>query len=195
MGNVQYTVGHGDADAGGNVDIVIEKDKKELIEKNSHLHIKQSQMTAVDGTQSLMVGKDRKEEVKGALGLKVGKDLQEKVGGDHSLNIAGGQYVMVKSHALDAQQAVYINAGTSLILEAGTQISLVVGGNFIDISAAGVSIKGTMVLINSGGAAGSGESPVTIDPQPPDAPADAVQANPTKPDVADDSKTGFKSAP
>jgi type VI secretion system secreted protein VgrG len=195
MGNVQYTVGHGDADAGGNVDIVIEKDKKELIEKNSHLHVKQSQMTAVDGTQSVLVGKDRKEEVKGALGLKIGKDLQEKVGGDHSLNVAGGQYVMVKSHALDAQQAVYINAGTTLILEAGTQISLVVGGNFIDISAAGVSIKGTMVLINSGGAAGSGESPVTIDPQPPDAPADAVQASPTKPDEADDAKTGFKSAP
>ena len=28
MGNVQYMVGHGDADNGGNVDIVIEKDKK-----------------------------------------------------------------------------------------------------------------------------------------------------------------------
>jgi type VI secretion system secreted protein VgrG len=193
-GNVQYMVGHGDGD-GGNVEIVIEKDRKELIEKNAHLHIKANQMTAVDGTQSVSVGKDRKEEVKGTLGLKVGKDLQEKVGGSHSLNVAGSQNVMVQKHALDAQQTIYLNAGTTLVLEASTQLSLKVGGNFIDISAAGISIQGTMVMINSGGAAGSGEGAVTIDPQPPDNPVDARQANPTKPDVADDAVTGVKSAP
>src|SRR5262249_47258759 len=152
-------------------------------------------MAAVDGTRSLTVGKDLKEEVKGTLGLKVGKDLQEKIVGDHSLNIAGGQYVMLKSQAVDAQQTIYFNAGTTLILEAGTQLSLKVGGNFIDMGPAGVSIVGPMVNINSGGAAGSGALPVTIDPQPPDAPQDAQQAKPTKPDIADDSKTGFKSAP
>ena len=125
-------VGHGGGD-GGTVEVVIEKDKKVLIEKNSHLHVKASQLTAVDGTRSMTVGKDRNEEVKGAFGLKIGKDRLEKVGGDHSLNIAGGQNVMVKKHALDAQQTIYLNAGTTLVLEALTQLSLKVGGNFIDI--------------------------------------------------------------
>jgi hypothetical protein len=34
-----------------------------------------------------------------------------------------------------------------------TQLTLKVGGNFVNINAAGVQINGTMVLINSGGAA------------------------------------------
>ena len=61
------------------------------------------------------------------------------------------------------------------------QLSLKVGGNFVDISVAGVAINGMpMVMINSGGAAGVG-----------------MGANPTapdKPDEADDSKTGNKSS-
>src|SRR5207244_2780263 len=47
-GNFELTVGKGEAGAGGNVDIVIEKDKKELIEKNSHLHIKESRKEKID---------------------------------------------------------------------------------------------------------------------------------------------------
>jgi type VI secretion system secreted protein VgrG len=63
-----------------------------------------------------------------------------------------------------------------------------VGGNFIDISPAGVSIVGTLVMINSGGAAGSGSG------SSPDSAQDPSEANPTEPTVADDSKSGQKSA-
>jgi type VI secretion system secreted protein VgrG len=156
-GNLQLTVGHGEADAGGNVDIVIEKDKKELIEQNSHLHVKADLKEKIDGNQSLTVG----------------GNLQEQVTGDHALSA----------------QTIYVKAGMTLVLEAGMQLSLKVGGNFIDIGPAGISIQGTMVMINSGGAAGSGSGPS------PDAPDDAQQAQPTKPDLADDAKTGVKSAP
>jgi type VI secretion system secreted protein VgrG len=193
MGNVQYMVGHGDADDGGNVDIVIEKDKKELIEKNSHLHVKASQMTAVDGIQATTVGKDRHEEIKSVYQLKVGSDLQEQVGGSHSLSISGDQGIELANQAVEAKQSIYLKAGTTLILESGTQISLKVGGNFIDIGPAGVAIQGTMVMINSGGAPGSGQGPVIIYPNPPEAPADAQQAKPTKPDTADNALSGQKS--
>ncbi len=44
-----------------------------------------------------------------------------------------------------------------IILEAGSQISLVGPGGFIDIGPSGVTIQGTMVNINSGGSAGSGK--------------------------------------
>ncbi len=194
MGNVQYTVGHGDADAGGNVDVMIEKDKKELIEKDSHLHVKANQMTAVDGTQSTTVGKDRKEEVKGGYGLKVGKGYDVSVGKDHTLNVTGAHCLLAKSHLVSANDQVAFSAG-KIIFEATTQISLKVGGNFIDISASGVSVKGTAVMINSGGAAGSGDTAIAIDPQPPDAPQDAQQAKPTQPDVADNAVSGQKSCP
>ena len=49
-------------------------------------------------------------------------------------------------------------------------------------------IQGTMVMINSGGAAGSGSG------SSPDSAQDPTQANPTEPTVADDSKSGQKSA-
>ncbi len=47
----------------------------------------------------------------------------------------------------------------TLILEAGMQLSLKGPGGFVDIGPAGVTIQGTMVLINSGGAAGSAREP------------------------------------
>jgi type VI secretion system secreted protein VgrG len=69
------------------------------------------------------------------------------------------------------------------------QLSLKVGGNFIDISPAGIAIQGTLVLINSGGAAGSGTD------ANPQAPTDPEKADPDSPNAADNSKTGQKSTP
>jgi type VI secretion system secreted protein VgrG len=234
MGNVQYMVGHGEAkDPCGNVDIVIEKDKKELIEKNSHLHVKENkntlvdktynvvtgdmkvlvnnnsdlhvtkdQKTKVDGVQSLTVGGDQKAKVTGAASLAVGGDQKQKVGGAQSLQVGTKQDIKVgTAHALEAGQTIYIKGGQTVVIEAGMQLSLKGPGGFIDIGPSGVSIQGTMVLINSGGAAGSGTAP---SPAPPDAPAaptdadqaqDAVQAKPTKPDVADNALSGTKSCP
>ena len=47
-------------------------------------------------------------------------------------------------------------AGMTVVIEAGVQLTLKVGGNFVDISPLGVCIQGTLVNINSGGAPGSG---------------------------------------
>ena len=64
--------------------------------------------------------------------------------------------------------------GMKVIIEAGVQLSLKAAGGFIDIGPAGVSIQGTMVLINSGGAAASAALPGDKDattPSEPDKPA------------------------
>jgi len=67
-----------------------------------------------------------------------------------------------------------------IIIEAGAQVSLIGAGGFVDIGPSGVTIQGTMVLINSGGAAGSGTPSQPKDPK-----------DPAAPDVADDgSKVG-----
>jgi len=68
---------------------------------------------------------------------------------------------------------VHVKGGMNVVIEAGTEITLKAGGSFITIGAAGVSIKGAMVMINSGGAAGSGSgaSPeAPVDPDPPEDP-------------------------
>jgi hypothetical protein len=60
--------------------------------------------------------------------------------------------------------------GTSAVIEAGAMLTLKVGGNFVNINSGGVFIKGTMVMINSGGAAGSGPG---ANPEAPKAPKEA----------------------
>jgi type VI secretion system secreted protein VgrG len=195
-GNMQLTVGKGEADDGGKVDIVIEKDKKELIEQNSHLHVKYCRKEQVDQDQALTVGGNLAESVGGKYHLHVKTDRNEKVDGTQSLDVGCNQYEKVgQNHALDAGMAVHIKGGMTVVIEAGMQLTLKVGGNFVDISPAGVAIQGTMVLINSGGAPGSGSGSSPTSPEEPAAPDDAQEAKPTKPALADNAKTGQKSAP
>ena len=82
---------------------------------------------------------------------------------------------------------IHLKAGMTVVIEAGTELCLKVGGNFIDINPSGVSIVGTMVMINSGGSAGSGCGSSPTDPTSPDSPTD-----PTAPDKADDGSKGTK---
>jgi type VI secretion system secreted protein VgrG len=113
------------------------------------------------------VGADRHEIVKG--------EHREKVDGNMSVQV--GQNLDEKSgmkYAHEAGQEIHFKAGMKVIIEAGVQISLKGPGGFVDIGPAGVTIQGTMVLINSGGSAGSGSG-----------------SKPKEPDVADDgSKAG-----
>jgi type VI secretion system secreted protein VgrG len=155
-GNMKLLVGGIDGD--GNQDIVIKKDKKELIEGENHVHVK----------------KDRKEKVDLNQSLTVGLAQQEKVG---------------TKHALEAGQEIHLKAGMKVVIEAGLQLTIKGPGGFVDIGPAGVTIQGTLVNINSGGAAGAGSG------SSPTAPTDAEEASPTEPSVADNHKTGQKSTP
>jgi type VI secretion system secreted protein VgrG len=174
-GNLMLTVGKGQASGGGNVDIVIEQERKELVGADAHGHVQGNFLEKTDGNQGLTVGGDRSEKVGGTQSLTVGTNQQEKVG---------------MNHALEAGMEIHLKAGMKVIIEAGVQLSLVGPGGFVDIGPAGVTIQGIMVLINSGGAAGSGSG---SSPTSPQAPTDAQQANPTAPTKADDAVTGQKS--
>ncbi len=137
-------------------------------------------MLGVKGHRKTITEKDHENHVVG--------DRSEKINGDQSLTVGGDQQEKVgKKHALDAGDEIHLKAGMKVVIEAGAQLSLKVGGNFIDISPAGVTIVGTMVMINSGGAAGSGSgsNPKATDNPPRPAPDD--------PTPADNAKTGYKS--
>jgi type VI secretion system secreted protein VgrG len=64
-----------------------------------------------------------------------------------------------------------------LVIESGTTLSLKVGGNFISLNPGGVFISGSMVMINSGGSAGTGAG---ASPQTPESPKEADVAVPGK---------------
>jgi type VI secretion system secreted protein VgrG len=117
------------------------------------------------------------EKAGGDLHIQVAGNLNEKVSQNLSLQVGQNLYEKSGSNfAHEAGQIIHLKAGMTVVLEAGTELTLKVGGNFIDINPSGISIVGTMVMINSGGAAGSG--------------CGSSPTSPKDPDVADDGSKG-----
>jgi type VI secretion system secreted protein VgrG len=157
-GNARLMIGNGDASDGGKLDVVVEK--------------QESRQIGPDGLHVTVEG-DCNQKVDGAVSLTVGKDLQEKVTGNYALGTSTGD--------------VHIQGAMNVVIEAGLQLTLKVGGNFVSITPMGVDVQGILVNINSGGSAGSGAGASPTAPQAPQ------EAAPTEPDQADDSNSGQKS--
>lgn len=134
------------------------------------------------------IGGNRAESVGSNLDLKVGQNRTEQVGGNQSLQIIGNSDTQVaQNYALTVTQNISAQGTMNVVIQAGMQLSLVGPGGFISIGPAGVAIQGTMVLINSGGAAGSGSSANTQAPKAPENPKDPnPPAKADSPEIADD---------
>jgi type VI secretion system secreted protein VgrG len=143
-----------------NQDIRIKKDAMELIGNDRHLIVKQDQFENVKRDKHLKVVGDQNEQIGGAISIKAGMDIEEKAG---------------TKFAVDAGTEIHLKSGSTMTLETGVSLTLKVGGNFININSGGVFISGTMVMINSGGAAGSGSG---SNPEAPKEPKEADNAEP-----------------
>ncbi len=157
-------------------------DSRESIGNNLSLVVAKDQMESVGGDYHCEVTGNSNEKVSGDSNSQITGNLNQKVGQTLSLQV--GQNLYEKSgtnYAHEAGQVIHLKAGMTVVLEAGTEICLKVGGNYIDINPSGVSIFGTMVMINSGGSAGSGPGSSPTDP-----------TDPKKPDTADDGSKGTK---
>jgi type VI secretion system secreted protein VgrG len=166
---------------GGNLDLHVVGQTKELYDKNVDIHVQAERTKTIDGKENLHVKADQLEKVDGSVSLTIGKDYQEKTGA---------------KDAVDAGQEIHLKAGMKVIIEAGMQLTLKGPGGFVDIGPSGVTIQGTMVLINSGGAAGSGSGSkpqAPKDAEKAEDPKDPKDAEPVKPKDADYWVTGKKS--
>jgi len=155
--------------------------------------------TTVSGGVVESVGKDVNTAISGGLIESVGKDQNTNVTGNlnaksgQAINLnAGTNMVTASGQAFshNAGMSIDLKGGMSVTIEAGTTLTLVVGGNSVVLSPAGVSITGTMVMINSGGSASSANAPSPTSPTSPASPTSP--GSPTDPDKADDGKTGTK---
>jgi type VI secretion system secreted protein VgrG len=176
-------------------------DQREMIFRDKHLKVHRNQIEQIGGNMELLIGgidgdgnQDiviqgyKKELIEKSGHLHVKGSRMETIGGSQSLTVGGSQQEKIgKKHAADVGEEIHLKAGMKVIIEAGVQLTIKGPGGFVDINPAGVTIQGTMVLINSGGSAGtgSGSTPAGAD--------DAKKAAPTEPVVADNSKTGQKS--
>ena len=143
-------------------------------EKDFHQLVKNDATLLVKGKQDRVVKLDLTEQIDGAVTTKIGKDSVTEVVGKHSLKVTGD--LMTESSAsisqksgmkmdvkvgmdlgVDAAMNIHLKAGVNLVIEAGVMITLKAGASSIVIGPAGISIVGApMVMINSGGSAGSG---------------------------------------
>jgi type VI secretion system secreted protein VgrG len=128
----------------------------EYVGGESHRNVKKDVLDKLEADVHTAITGDDITKVGGGVHLTVGADWQAKVG---------------TKLAVKAGQEIHLKAGMTLVLESGTQITLKVGGNFIDINPGGIFIKGTMVMVNSGGSAGSGSG------ASPKAPKNAAKAH------------------
>ncbi len=147
-------------------------------EKDFHQIVKHDATIDIANNQDGIIGNDWTQQVEGHVKYKIAKDWVTDVQGSTSLKVSkdimteGGATISQKSSAnfdvkaggnlaIDAGGTVHVKSGASLVIEAGVMITVKAGGSSVVIGPSGVSITGTMVMINSGGApgAGSGASP------------------------------------
>jgi len=160
-------------------DVRIKNDTKEWIGAERHLTVKKDQLEMVEGDKHSTVKGDRLAKTEGDLGETIKGDHLSSVDGNLNLKVKGDQVAEITGdHTLKSSKTVHLKAGTTFILEAGTQLSLKVGGNFVDIGTAGVTIQGTLVKINCGGSAGSAGDSSPTAPDAPKEPKPAAEANP-----------------
>ncbi len=145
------------------MDVRVKNDSREYVANDRSLIVKGNQNESVDGDQNITISGNQAEKVAQNLSLQVGQNLNEKSG---------------QNFAHDAGMEIHLKAGMNVVIEAGLELTIKASGGFINIGPAGVAISGTLVLINSGGAAGSGSGSSPQDPK--------------KPDEADDGSKGGK---
>jgi type VI secretion system secreted protein VgrG len=170
---------------GNNCSLIVTKDQMESVKGDLHLQVSGKQVEKITGDLHLQVSGSQLEKVNGDLHHHVVGNLNQKT--DQTISMQAGQNFYAKSgmnYAHEAGEIIHLKAGAMMVLEAGAQLTLKVGGNFIDIGPEGIAIQGTMVMINSGGAAGSGCGSSPTSPSDP--------ADPKNQDEADDGSKGTK---
>lgn len=203
---------------GGQDSLIVVKDQLDQIQGDRHSEVKGNLFSKVDTNADVQIGGNLKEKISGTAdvevtgnltaktadsnvhvanltiktdantNLGVGGMFNEKVGGNKSVNVTGNYGEKATgNYALQAAQ-IYLNAEGTAVIQASAGITLSAGGGFITIGPTGVMISGTMVLINSGGAALSGTPGVVMAPESPADPQ--APTDPKTPDTADDGTKG-----
>jgi type VI secretion system secreted protein VgrG len=155
----------------------VENDRTELNERDYGCTVNRDRIDKVKRDVQQDIGQD--------LVVKTGRDVMMDVGGKQAVKIGGSLSVKAQavgeefaSHSESTTGAYYLKAA-NIVIEASASLCLKVGGSFVSINPAGVQIMGTMVLINSGGAAGAGVANPLVSPSSPSAPKDPMKPGET----------------
>lgn len=175
-----------------------EKDMRHLVKNDSNTWIKANEHRIVGGDLLELVGGKHQVTVDGDESVKVKGKHELDITGDSLYRVAGtltqwSPKIVIESGgplivgaadkiSIGADGAIILKSNDSLSInaptlkfQADTKISLKVGGNFVVIDSSGVSIKGAMVNINTGGSADAADAPdneTPVNGPDPDKPAE-----------------------
>ncbi|MBN3231379.1 type VI secretion system Vgr family protein, partial [Pectobacterium brasiliense] len=175
------------------MDGVINNIHRQSVGRDQHLSVDQDQFQRVTRHRHRTIGKDDFENIGQDHHQEIGRSFIQKIGASFKRFIGGGEITRIEGSRqttmsgseetlIGAHQRVLVNTDSYLkaadiVLEAGQALTIKGPGGFIKIDSAGVTISGTIVKINDGGAAGVGTAPVSITPEDP--------TKPTLPDAPD----------
>lgn len=146
---------------------------KELqeVDGEAHLNVKSNQIVQVGGDRQHKLSGNLKESIGQDSNISVGQNLNEKVGMTYSLQVGQNQFNKAGMlYVVDSGQEVHIKGGMNVVIEGGMGVCLSGPGGFVSVGPEGVVIQGTLVMINSGGAAIPGSPGMPQSPQSPSAP-------------------------
>ena len=172
---------------------ITRRDRTTAVEGTRRELVRGDDVERVEGDRLLYVGRDQHLMVVGVKRERVEKDSHTLVEGDRNEQVGGTYGLTAGSHQIACgSQAVgagtiHLKAAAKIVIEA-PEITLKAPGNFIVIDASGVTINGTMVLINSGGAPGVLPTGGGGNPEKP---KEAEVVEPPAPTPDDVSKTGL----
>ncbi len=127
-------------------------ERHDTVEANSYSEFKAEEHRTTHG--------DRKTEVRANDHLTIGNSQHLKIG--------AGQFV-------EAGNEIHYYAGSKVVIDAGMELSASGGGSFLKLDPSGVTLSGSTIRMNSGGAAGKGAGIQVQAPARPNA-ADTDQA-------------------
>jgi uncharacterized protein involved in type VI secretion and phage assembly len=142
--------------------VCVGNEERHNVKKKQYLIVEGEQRQKITGHRSVKLEAKDALDVAGSQSVVVGGDVFHDFGGNHDHKVAS-EY--------------HIKAAT-IVVEADSGISLKCGSNFVLIDSAGVTIVGTQIKLNSGGAALT--SSISGGPASPAEPEDADAATPGK---------------
>ena len=170
---------------------ITDKDRTTFVGQSSLKMVDGNEIEKTDGNLTILIEKDqdivvrqmKRERVEKDSNLHVLGNRNERVDGNLSVTVDSNHYEKIaKNSALEAGQQIHFKAGSALVIEATNDLTLKGPGGFIRIDSSGITIKGTLVRINSGGSAGSGHG---ASPEKPEIAREAVIDEPTRPKPID----------
>ncbi|MGL4464221.1 MAG: type VI secretion system Vgr family protein [Planctomycetia bacterium] len=163
-------------------DLRVKRDMKTFVGGNVHIINGKAGPDGDAGDHIQLVRQDKHLHVEG-------KEVRVTLDGKEAKIVGGDAAHWFKKNRRTKVATTDLLEAPTIVVKAGTMLSLEGPGGFITIDSTGVTIVGTMVKINSGGVKGS----MSVQGPLFSPGMEAVTPEAKKPDEAEDSKTGYAS--